>query len=170
MSLQNQLLTNLREAFSEVGRHPDADLFAVRDDYLWSESLHGGSGPWWDVPAEAIAHEPHALDELTVVGFKFFLPAYLSWIIQNPRSGYVTADTTISALDTSGCTEPMLTDRLARFGSLSPEQHAAVVNFLAWASCDDELEAKGAALKALSSFWARAQVTPNKSLERTRER
>ena len=155
--------------FADVGRSPDANLFAKRPDYLWSENLHGGAGPWWEVPAAAIAREPHALDQLTIDGFRFFLPAYLSWVIQNPRSDYVTVDTTISALDTSNCSEPVLSDRIARFQALNESQRAAVLKFLSWASLDDELDAKVAASSALSSYWARAAVTPNTSLERTRE-
>ncbi len=155
-SLQKQVVSDLRAAFADVDRRPDGDLFDVRTDYLWSESLHGGSGPWWDVPAEAIAQEPHALDQLTIEGFRFFLPAYLLWVIQNPRSTHVTIDTTISALDLSECSEAMLASRASRFSSLSPTQRAAVAKFLTWASRDEVLDAKAAASRALSKYWARS--------------
>ena len=156
MFLREQLMSDVRSAFADVGRSPDARLFESIGDYLWSESLHGGAGPWWEVPADAIAHEPHALDQLTTEGFQFFLPAYLCWVIQNPRSGHATIDTTISALDTSDCSEAMLTSRALRFRSLSPAQHAAVAKFLTWASRDEVLDAKAAASRALSKYWARS--------------
>ena len=154
MSPREQLLAELRLAFGEVERQPDAELFAEREDYLWSEGLHGGSGPWWEVPAQVIAHEPHALGELTVTGFRFFLPAYLSWVVQNTRSGYTTADNTIYALNSTDCREPLLTERKARYGSLSPAQHAVVAKFLAWAAAEDDLDAQ-AASRALASYWSR---------------
>ena len=170
MSSQDEVLAQIRAAFGGVARYPDADLFAPREDYLWSESLHGGTGPWWDVPAEAIAREPHALDQLTISGFQFFLPAYLSWVVQNSDSDSGSIDTTISALDTSKCSEAVLNDRIKRFRSLSAAQHTVVMSFLAWAARDEELDAKAAASQALSAYWRGPKVTPNTSLERTRER
>ena len=155
--MEEQLLAEVRVAFCQVERRSDAELFAERADYLWSEGLHGGSGPRWEVPAEAIAHEPHALGALTIAGFRFFLPAYLSWTIKNIHTDYFTADTTIYALDTTDYSEPVLTERRARYGSLSSAQHAVVVKFLTWAAAhDDRLDAK-AALRALTSYWSSAK-------------
>jgi hypothetical protein len=155
MSHKSELLADLRAAFANVDRSPDAELFLPRDDYLWSESLHGGTGPWWDVPFEAIAHEPHALDQLTITGFQFFLPSYLSWVVSS-CSDSGTIDTTISALDPSDCSEPLSKARIARFRSLTPAQRAAVTSFLVWAARDEQLDAKAVASQALSAYWARA--------------
>jgi hypothetical protein len=157
MSLEEQLLSELRVAFGAVERRPDAELFAERKDYLWSEGLHGGSGPWWEVSAAAIAHEPHALDELTITGYRFFLPAYLSWVIKNIDSDYFTADSTIYSLDATICGDPVSTARRTRYDSLGSAQREAVVKFLTWAAAhDDQLDAK-AALRALTSYWASAK-------------
>jgi hypothetical protein len=154
LPLQEKLLIDIRLAFGKVGRPPDTELFEAREDYLWTECLHGGSGPWWDVPAKAIAHEPHALDELTIAGFCFFLPAYLSWVIRNTRSGSSTVDTAIYALDISGCQEPLLGFRRVRFCSLNSEQHAVVASFLSWATgSENNLDAE-AASRALASYWS----------------
>ena len=169
MTLEEQLLSELRVAFGKVERRPDAELFAERRDYLWSEGLHGGSGPWWEVSDEAIAHEPHALDELKIAGYQFFLPAYLSWVIKNLHTDFFTADSTIYSLDASACGEPASSERRSRYGSLSAAQRAAVVRFLTWAANhDDQLDAD-AASRALTTYWLSDNVTPNKSLERTRD-
>jgi hypothetical protein len=157
MSLEEQLLAELRAAFGQVERRPDAELFAERADYLWSEGLHGGSGPWWEISADTIAHEPHALGELTIAGFRFFLPAYLSWVIQDIRSGYFTSDTTIYALDATNYSEPALSERRARFASLNSAQHAVVVKFLGWAAAHDDRLDSRAASRALASYWSSAE-------------
>jgi hypothetical protein len=153
MSFQEQLLAELRVAFGQAERRPDAELFAERDDYLWSEGIRGGSGPWWEVPPETIAHEPYALDQLTISGFQFFLPAYLMWVIQNTHTDYFTVDSTIYALDLTDSTEAALGDRSVRFDSLSSAQHAVVVKFLSWAAAHDELLDAKAASRALKGYW-----------------
>jgi hypothetical protein len=153
MALLEQLLSDLKAAFGQVERLPDAMLFAVRRDYLWCEGLHGGTGPWWEVPPHAIAHEPYALNELTDAGFQFFLPAYLAWVVQNLSSDYTTVDTTIYALDASHDGDQLIGERKARFDSLTSEQRAVVLKFLEWASTQGEKLDAGAASKALASYW-----------------
>jgi hypothetical protein len=153
MTLPEQLLSDLKAAFGQVERLPDAMLFAERSDYLWSEGLHGGAGQWWEVPPQAIAHEPYALNELTDAGFRFFLPAYLTWIVQNLPSDYRTVDTTIYALDASHGGDQLMSERRARFDSLTSAQRAVVLKFLEWASTQGEKLDAGAASKALASYW-----------------
>ena len=154
MHTQERLIAELRSAFAAVERKPDGELFAERDDPLWSEGLHGGRGPWWEVSSEALAHEPHALDELTIDGFRFFLPAYLAWTIMNARSAFSTADTVIYQLDVTGCEEPVRANRLARYRSLSAAQSAAVQRFLAWAVTSESGLDGSAASRAVTGYWS----------------
>lgn len=155
MSETKQLLQTIHDAFSDVARIPDEELFGPAQDYLWVEKLLSGTEPWQELPASAIACESYALTAVTPAGFRFFLPAYMCWVVSNADSNSNTVAYTIYALDISGRKSETKQMMFERFAALTDEQGKAVRYFLEWAAERPNFVDVPAANSALTSYWRR---------------
>ena len=151
----DDLLRDIRAAFSEVGRVSDDRLFLQVQDYLWVEALLAGVGPWHEVADSAIMEECSALTAVTSEGFRFFLPVYMCWVVRNPKSSYNTVDHTIYALNLSNRCAETRSAMLEQFSVLSISQAGAVRRFLEWAASQSDSVDAPAAEAALAAYWCK---------------
>ena len=97
---------------------------------------------WQDADASLIEYEYAALFFLSPSGFRFFLPAYMTWVLQHPYSEAAVVDSTIRALTPqSGNLEAF---SLSKFTELNGEERIAVVAFLDAMTVNKELDIAGA--------------------------
>lgn len=125
---EDDLLKLIHEAFGDVN-HP-GDEFLPSAQTCDDNEIHAfyGLQHWLDACEMDLAYHNAALNFFSPAGFRFFLPAFLVWVIRNFRSGGgFTVDSTIYALDLG-----VLCDRgkLSKLRALSPRQHHAVLAFL----------------------------------------
>ena len=156
---RKELLRDVHLAFAGVERVSDARMFEPEQDYLWVEALRDGTGPWSEVPASAISLEYHALTAVTPEGFRFFLPAYMCWVLTNAPSDSNAIDHTIYALDLSVRDAATTLRMRERFSSLSSLQRIVVTGFLTRASGKPESIDAPVAERALASYWGTYEGT-----------
>ena len=97
---------------------------------------------WQDADASLIEYEYAELFFLSPSGFRFFLPAYMTWVLQHPYSEAAVVDSTIRALTPqSGNLEAF---SLSKFTELNGEERIAVVAFLDAMTVNKELDIAGA--------------------------
>lgn len=139
-ALSERLDREIREAFAEVTRGDGVTLHEadVIDDYgsdqerLAARQLDTDQH-WSEVPDALIARMPHALSFLDESGFRYYLPAYLSWTLRSYDS---TDSASLSALlfDLARPSEPSTPEReatvRARFRLLTAAQSQVVCRVL----------------------------------------
>jgi hypothetical protein len=138
------VIAEIEAAFAGVERLSDDRMFEPLADSFWAERLLGGSGHWSAVPDSEIEYENAALTVVTPAGFRFFLPAYMCWVIRNPHSSSTAVDNTIHRLGDKAMS--------LHFVSLLKSQRRAVRSFLIWASETSSVDGP-AAQRALEQVW-----------------
>lgn len=85
-----ELLDLIKKAFDGVERGDGVTIHqaTVIDDYGTEEEFVAArkldtENRWQDVPDSALADNPHALTFLDAAGFRYYLPARMSWSIRN---------------------------------------------------------------------------------------
>ena len=150
---KSQIIGMIRDAFAGVPAPSDDELVHCEQCRLWVERFLGRlPSDWRRIRAADIEYEYAALTAVKPAGWKFLLPAYLTWHLRNyETSGSNTVDHLIYQLTV---TETKDAHMLECLRSLSPDQRHAVAELLRFmaAQSHDEHLAKDA-LKALSSFW-----------------
>jgi hypothetical protein len=154
---KEEVIEAIRRAFAETKR-PNLD------DFVHCEQCEIFVGPlletcpdtWEDIRSDYISCESSALTALTPRGWRFLLPAYMIWHLQNytQRNGSNTVDNIVWNLIWDENTDDHIA---AGFQTLSSQQVRAVDAFLAFiaAQTDDRGLAADAA-QARESYWARA--------------
>lgn len=100
---------------------------------------------WQDVPSEAIVDCYTALSILDAAGFRYYLPAYMVWTLNNFTSDANSVDWTIYSL---------LPRDPSRYAVFTPAQAEATACFLRFmARCTNGQVNEEAAQKALTEYW-----------------
>jgi len=104
---------------------------------------------WKDVPETDIERFPSALCFMDATGFRYYIPAYMSWTLRSHRtSDSETTDNTISAFES----DPLHRDK--RYSLLNDSQRRAVCRFLKYfAGKEDDLDRAYWAGIALRMGW-----------------
>ena len=155
---KEHVVNQIREAFLGVKRPPDEKVlhFPNTGDELWIESFLGNTETdWIDIGPEKIEYECSALTVFSPSAFVYYLPAYMTWVINNyTTSSSNTLDHTLYDLDLTGREDISRRIMGERFSALSREQGQAVLAFLKYMSGIKRIDSK-AARSAIDSYWAR---------------
>ena len=145
MHQSSEIKLKIQSTFAHVKRLPDAAMFLDEFDYLWVESFIGGNEEWHELSSYAISSETGALRSVTPLGFQFLIPAYICWLLDNPKDESSSADNLIYALNAS-------THSPEAFEIFTTEQSEAICEFLVWAAAQNDLDHVEAE-KSLNSYW-----------------
>lgn len=114
---------------------------------------------WEDVPASDIENYYSILSFLDPIGFRYYLPAYMVWTLQNyEHSGSTSVDNTIYALNFT----PRLREHcMEKFRLFTLEQSAAICAFLTFMATEQEGFADArVAYQAWENYWKRFCANP----------
>ncbi|MBV9787195.1 MAG: hypothetical protein JOZ51_03410 [Chloroflexi bacterium] len=163
--MSERLNLEIREAFAEVTRGAGVtlheadvlDLYGSNEERLAARQLDTDRH-WYEVPDDLIARKSSALSFLDAAGFRYYLPAYLSWTLRN----YDSSDSnSIHSLLFDLALRPWQEDRThhestarARFGLLTTIQSQVVCRALRFlvAYCYPCVDTK-LAQTALDQYW-----------------
>ena len=161
--LRERLIEEIQRVFDGVSREDGITLHeadAIDDWETEQEILRARRKDrdlrWQDVPDEEIEEHCHSLAHLDAKGLRYYLPAFMRWILRHGRdSGSLSVDFTIYTLCPRD--EPRLRDYFhERLGGLVEHEARVVCRFLRFLleheqdSCDLD-----AAREALDRHWAR---------------
>ncbi len=135
------LIREIREAFAECTPPSDAQLLHpdCMDDVDVLE-FYGGVR-WQDMTDEMVVYGYAAPTAFSPLAFRYYLPAYLIWTLNNLDSAEHASESILLALD-PGTSKEMLHDfRKSKFSLFTPAQIAVVKNFLWRVSEDRDLGA-----------------------------
>ena len=142
MTTTPEAITIIAAAFADTPRPTNVDLLHEEcHDDMDIRGLYP-SARWQDVDDTLIEYEYAALFFLSPGGFRFFLPAYMTWVLQRPYSEAAVVDSTIRVLTPqSGDLEAF---SLSKFTEFNADERAAVVAFLEAMTVNKELDIAGA--------------------------
>ena len=110
---------------------------------------------WSQIPDWAIARATSALSFFSPEAYRFHLPAYMIWTLENyDTSNSLSADMTIYSLLVDHHCDDVRALKLERFELFDDAQRNAVVAFLRFAASHDDYLDAPAAQRALDSYWA----------------
>ena len=147
----NDVILEIERAFDSVARGGGITLHeaVAMDDYASDEErararLLDTESRWQDVPDGVIEREYTVFSFLDDAGFRYYLPAYMTWALRNlERTQSVSLDSTIYALEPSSYFPQ-------RSGLFNHAQARAILHFLEWIVQTDAFRNDRAALEA----WA----------------
>jgi hypothetical protein len=145
----------IKNAFANVYRPRQNRFCHCAQCEIWLERfLNSPEVFWQDLKAEDIAYECSALNAVWPEGWRFLLPAYMTWHLANSKSDSSTGDHIIWNLTLTEIEEAL---QRQRFESLSKSQALAVLAFLQHvAGTAEEESQRRDAEKAIESHWRRA--------------
>jgi hypothetical protein len=154
---KEEVIETIRRAFADTKRpNPNDFVHCEQCEIFVGRLLETCPDTWEDIRADYISCESSALTAVTPRGWRFLLPAYMIWDLQNynQRTESNTVDNVVWNLTWNDNKDEHIA---AGFRTLSPEQVRAVDAFLAFiaAQTDDPRLAADAA-KARESYWSRA--------------
>ena len=153
------LIRQIRTAFADVTRLGGVSLHEadVIDDYGSRRQRKAAreldkDHAWWEVPDADMERYHWILSFLDATGFRYYIPAYMSWILKNyDRNDSASVDFTLYALD---CGESLNDRRRQYFRLFNREQSTAVCAFLRFMAGDTAGMADcDAAYGALKRYW-----------------
>jgi hypothetical protein len=154
---KEEVIETIRHAFAETTRPNSGDFVHCEQCQLFvGRLLETCPDTWEEIDADYIASESSALTAVTPRGWRFLLPAYMIWHIQNYNQR--TDSNTVDYIVWNLTWDENKDDHIdAGFRTLSSPQVRAVDAFLAFiaAQTDDPGLAEDA-VKARESYWARA--------------
>ena len=142
MTTTPEAIATVAAAFADTPRPTNVELLHEEcHDDMDIRGLYP-TARWQDVDETLIEYEYAALFFLSPGGFRFFAPAYMTWVLQRPYSEAAVVDSTIRALTPqSGDLEAF---SLSKFTEFNADERAAVVAFLEAMTINTELEIAGA--------------------------
>jgi uncharacterized protein DUF6714 len=146
-------LREIEMAFQDVAYPGDKNLLDPRalDDHEIDIRALRGHSAWQGIPDSVLELESAGLGMTSPAAFRFFLPAYMQWVLRRfSSSDSFTVDSTIYALAPHLGTPE---HRVERFALLTPAQVAAVVAFLRIMAASPRLVDAEVAEEALRSYW-----------------
>lgn len=129
------LITQIRQAFFDVDREEGVSLHEadVIDDHGSAQQQEvarklDSDRVWWDVPEADIERYHWILSFLDPVGFRYYLPAYMTWTLKYyDQSNSLSANYTIYTLR---YTNKLREHAMSRYSFLNQEQSVATYMFL----------------------------------------
>ena len=150
--MEKQLLSEIRSAFEDAifPSHCGLHAACARDDWIDDEEQlrritlrDDFVGDWWDVPDEHLLDCMMALSYLDKEGMKFYLPAYMTAVVERPEQ-YDSASRSSSwqvvftLLPPSQDNEPLLRDRFKMlFDGFDSSKRNVVRKFLNYVCASD---------------------------------
>ena len=127
------------------------DMYASGEERVRAR-LQDTESRWQDVPDGVIEREYTIFSFLDDAGFRYYLPAYMRWILRNLEHTHsVSVDSTIYALEPSSYFPQ-------RSGLFNHAQARAILHFLAWIVQTDEFRDDRAAFEA-RAHWTQVCET-----------
>jgi hypothetical protein len=129
---------------------------------MWIESfLDDTETDWSKISPEKIEMESSALTVFSPVAFRYYLPAYMTWVLRHYSLSHSnTVDHVLYDLDMTEKSKDSRRMQIweERFATLSNAQRKAVLAFLEFMSTipDNRVDSK-AARRAIDSYWVRFQ-------------
>ena len=148
MTTTPEAITIVATAFADTPRPANVELLHEEcHDDMDIRGLYSASR-WQDIDDTLVEYEYAALFFLSPGGFRFFLPAYMTWVLHHPYSEAAVVDSTIRALTPqAGDLEAF---SLSKFTELNAEERAAIAAFLDAMAVNKELE-----LSSAIEYWHR---------------
>jgi hypothetical protein len=110
---------------------------------------------WEDVPAAAIEQHDWILSFLDVKGFRYYIPAYMTWVLRNyERTRSLSVDSTIDALRLSA-DQAVHAWQMDRFQAFNRDQSKAICQFLTFMAYGTNRVDVRAGRDALRGYWRR---------------
>jgi hypothetical protein len=154
---KEEVIEAIRRAFAETKR-PNLDDFVHCEqcELFVGRLLETCPDTWEQISADYIAWESSALTAVTPRGWRFLLPAYMIWNLQNYNQPMDS--NTVNNIVWNLTWDENKDDHIAAgFRILSSQQVRAVDAFLAFISVQTDDPALAAdAVTARESYWARA--------------
>jgi hypothetical protein len=138
MKTTSEAIIAVEAAFAEVPRPANVDL--LHPECFDDMDIRGlyPMKRWQDVDDALVEYEYAALFFLSPAGFRFFLPAYLRWVLRHPYSEAAVVDSAIRALTPQpGDLEAF---SLSKFTELEATERAAILAFLEAMTINKELD------------------------------
>ena len=150
MTTTPEAITTVAAAFADTPRPTNVELLHPEcHDDMDIRGLYPVAR-WQDADDTLIEYEYAALFFLSPGGFRFFLPTYMTWVLEHPLSEAAVVDSTIRALTPQpGDLEAF---SLSKFTELNDEERTAVIAFLDAMTVNKDLEIAGAL-----EFWQGAR-------------
>jgi hypothetical protein len=154
---KEDVIVAIRRAFAET-RRPDLHDFVHCEqcEIFLGSLLDSCPERWQDIRSEDISRESSALTAVTPLGWRFLLPAYMLWHLQqyDQKTDANTVDNLVWNLAWDEDKDEHIVDG---FRSLSRQQAAAVDAFLSFIEAEShDARLASDATKARQLYWARA--------------
>ena len=138
MKTTAEAITAVETAFAETPRPANIDLLHPEcSDDLDIRGLYP-IDRWQDVDDTLVEYEYAALFFLSPAGFRFFLPAYLRWVLSHPYSEAAVLDSTIRALTPQP--GDLAAFSLSKFTEIEPDERSAILGFLEAMTVNTEID------------------------------
>ena len=161
---QKQLLKDIKAAFSSVRRENGTTLHQTQaiDDYEGPEQELAArkldtDKRWEDVSEQDIIKYYSALSFLDNIGYRYYIPAHMSWAVKNYKLGsfdFLILDRILYSLDPGDETE-LAKRELEKFELFNKHQKEVICRFLEFMrdEAKDYLIGHCAAEHALQRYW-----------------
>jgi hypothetical protein len=136
---RQQTLSTIREAFSQVDRPaPKAAVYDLRQMDCSEMMSAFGRFDWWDIPQEALMAHRDAIHMLSPEGYRYYLPAFMSAVLQPEDDDYEWEWDIMESVMASMVSSDISADLVAgaedmiekRLKLLTPQERAAIVAFI----------------------------------------
>jgi hypothetical protein len=123
-------LERIERAFADVPRPRNDELLHPQcfDDGD-IQALYGIER-WQDVPDDVIEREYAALSFLSAAAFRYFLPAYLRWVLRHDDEGQAVIGSTLAALDPGRFGSELEAFQRSKYVTLTPAEREAIAGFV----------------------------------------
>jgi hypothetical protein len=130
MTTKEEALARIEAAFGGVPRPTNGELLHPESsDDMDLEPLYEIDS-WRDLTDEVLIYSYAAPSFLSAAGFRYFLPAYMRFSLNNPDSPEAVVSATIWGLDPSLYSEQIAEYARSKYALFDKAQRAAIVAFL----------------------------------------
>lgn len=153
MMKKESVISLIEKAFADLPHPGDTLLHSSCQDDTDIRPFYGIQD-WREASSQMIEREDAALCFFSPAAFRYFLPAYLIWTLNNyDTSESPTVNSTIYSLDPTSARADLQPFMRSKYSLLSQAQRHAVIAFLEHMSArPDHCDAR-AAESALTGFW-----------------
>lgn len=131
---KDTLLAKIKSSFADVPR-PERDnivMFASDDSKRAETGDNYARYEWAEVPQNLLREKPDALHFFTPEAFRYYLPAFLTSMVEDYRAGENMNNTLVWILTYHPENPEIQNMQYQRFGVLSDEQNETIYQVLAW--------------------------------------
>ena len=161
LAVRDAVIAQIERAFDGVSRDGGVSLheaFAIDCCVSDAEQVKARQldteSRWQDVPGLDIEHYPSALHYLDPIGFRYYLPAYMTWTLKDYEvTGSTSSNTTLFQLRILEAYRKHYTERFERFNREQTEAICAFLRFMAGNVTEYVYE--NVAQQALDWYWGR---------------